>query len=158
MEIGIELTVSMWGVPGARAEVLVGSDTAHVVVVSAHEGEKGFADAIVQVRRALAYLGLCGEMVFDDLPLPLYLDEESRKAAENAIEKFPKGDLTITPTDVDRVRQEAAEQQERINQNLKKLILRTGEEGLRRGLDKEQREMMTLRESLNKPQKEEKKE
>ncbi len=155
----IELRLSD-GVPEASANLEFGTgDRADIVVSMIYEvlmydddeEEMGYEELITKViakmHRTLAYLGLCGRMFFD--PSGLTYDDEVREEAKRVLDGLSEQDLTITPEDVVRVRREEAEASEKTAALFKKLETSAKEEGLRRGLGKEERSRMTLGEAFD---------
>jgi hypothetical protein len=87
------------------------------VSVSARS-EEGYADAITQVHKGLAYMGLWGVLYF----FVVGFDAEDRAEAQAAIAALTDEEETVTPEDTERVRREIAEDDKRINRGLEKLI------------------------------------
>lgn len=136
MQYFVELREAAIGLDAA-AEVDMGDDLAEIVVSSL---EEDYEEIIARMHRTLAHLGQCGEMLFNLEDL----DAEKRVEAERVVEKLSKRDRTIKPEDVVRVHRKAAEYHERMALRLGELGRVMGEEGLKRGLNKEERKTMTL--------------
>jgi hypothetical protein len=129
----------------ATAELWIGNgDVVEIVVGSVDE--EGAKEVIARMRRALAFLGLCGEMLVA-VDVDVY-GEERKEEALRVIEKLSEQDRTITWNDVRRVNQEAEEEARRVERGFGKLAGFMKEEGLKRGLNKEEREKLTLGEAL----------
>ena len=78
--------------------------------------EESYADAIAQLRTALAYMHIWGELDFDNAPITT--DPAEVRAVIDALTEEEK---TITPEDTQRVRSEVAEQEKRVSGGLEML-------------------------------------
>lgn len=136
MQYFVELREAAIGLDAA-AEVDMGDDLAEIVVSSL---EEDYGDLIARMHRTLAHLGQCGEMLFNLKEL----DAEKREEAARVVANLSKRDRTIKREDVARVHRKAAEYHERMFIRMGELGRALGEEGLKRGLNKEERKSLTL--------------
>jgi hypothetical protein len=79
--------------------------------------EESYADAIAKLRRALAYVGLWGEMDFGNVPFTTDPAE-----VEVVVDALTDKEKTITPEDTWRVRKEVAREEKSVGGGLKKVI------------------------------------
>jgi imidazolonepropionase-like amidohydrolase len=136
----VTLRTGLLGTPEASAELLVGRDVAQIVVEAINEGE-GFEEVLAKIRRMLAHLGMVGKF-YVDTNIPF--DDEARGEAQRVIDNLSERDRTITPADVQRVLQEDEERAKQVSEGLKHIARIMKEEGLRRGLNKEERKKLSL--------------
>ena len=136
----VTLRTGLLGTPEASAELLVGRDVAQIVVEAIDEGE-GFEEVLAKMRRTLAHLGMVGKF-YVDANIPF--DNEARGEAQRVIDNLSERDRTITPADVQRVLQEDEERAKQVSEGLKHIARTMKEEGLRRGLNKEERKKLSL--------------
>ncbi len=136
----VTLRTGLLGTPEASAELLVGRDVAQIVVEAINEGE-GFEEVLAKIRRTLAHLGMVGKF-YVDTNIPF--DDEARGEAQRVIDNLSERDRTITPADVQRVLQEDEERAKQVSEGLKHITRIMKEEGLRRGLNKEERKKLSL--------------
>ena len=136
MQYFVELRESVIGLEAA-AEVDMGDDHAEIVVSSL---EEDYGEIIARMHKTLAHLGQCGEMLFNIQEL----DAEKREEAARVLDKLYKRDRTIKREDVIRVHRKAAEYHERMALRMGEFGRVLGEEGLKRGLNKEERKSLTL--------------
>jgi hypothetical protein len=120
----------------------------HVDEESGVTSPEGWEELLTEVVKVLAFFGLPGEVdvrtdggVWGDVPL----EEGDAKTASEAIRRLKeRGALTITLEDVAAARGKALEEAESVDGGLKIIKNLVQEEGLKRGLNKEEREKMTL--------------
>ena len=134
----------------AKVELELGRTTSTIVVTAHDEGEDELEEAITGMYRTLAWLGLTGEVniYFDGSTIESPSDGEAEAVDAVLRRLYGESGPTITPDDVARVHQEVGEEENRITGRFDTLIRRMKEEGLRRGLNKEEREKMTVEDAL----------
>jgi hypothetical protein len=143
----VTLRNSFLGIREASAELPMAGAGLVQIVVQALDDEEGFEEVVTKMRRTLAYLDLVGE--FYVLAEGPFVDETHREEAQRIVDGLSERDRTITSADVQRAREEQVEHAKRVNEGLGKQVTRgMKEEGLRRGLNKEEREKMTLEEAF----------
>ncbi len=137
----VELETTCFGFPEASCELFWGN--ARILVEGSEEDS--YEDVIRNMYCNLATLG-----VFDKVKLvPQWgsaLDPDEEREAREAIEKLDG--FEITPEYAASVAEEAQQAAQRAQTNLKKMAMLMQEEGLKRGLNKEERQGMTLGETL----------
>ena len=140
---------SVSGTLEAKVELELGKTTS-TIVVTAHDEGDDLEEAITGMYRTLAWLGLTGEVniYFDGSTIESPSDEEAEAVDAVLRRLYGESGPTITPEDVARVHQEVGEEEDRITGRFGTLIRRMKEEGLRRGLNKEEREKMTVEDAL----------
>lgn len=127
---------------GDHAEIVV-SMFDEVAMSNDEEGmgyEELIPKLIAKMHRTLAYLGLCGEMVFDNC----LGHGEEREEIRRVLDRLSERDRTITPEDVVRVRKEETEASEQTASLVKRLATFAKEDGLKRGLNREERRTATI--------------
>jgi hypothetical protein len=106
-----------------------------------------YAEMIAMLRQALAFCGVVGRMSFDTS----WLEGEEYEGATATIARLSEEERTITAEDVPRARQAIADAARRESEGFTMLMKTMQEEGLRRGLNKEERGKMTLGEFMEAP-------
>ena len=146
----ILLGKSVSGTLEAKVELELGKTTSTIGVIAHDEGEDELEEAITGMYRTLAWLELIGEVniYFDGSTIESPSDEEAEAVDAVLRRLYGESGPTITPEDVARVHQEVGEEEDRITGRFDTLIRRMKEEGLRRGLNKEEREKMTVEDAL----------
>ena len=141
---------SVSGTLEAKVELELGKTTSTIVVTAHDEGKDELEEAITGMYRTLAWLGLTGEVniYFDGSTIESPSDGEAEAVDAVLRRLYGESGPTITPEDVARVHQEVGEEENRIAGRFGTLIRRMKEEGLRRGLNKEEREKMTVEDAL----------
>ncbi len=144
----VELGTDLLGNPEATFDLEM-SDARATLVVRGLE-DQGYEDVIRNMYRALALVGYRGEVgvVAGDL-----LGKEDKQEAISAIERV--GDFEVTAAYAQRVAQEELEKAEAEARSFRKLASFLQQEGLRRGLNKEERENLTLGEVFREGEEEE---
>ena len=140
----VTLRIGALGTPVACAELLLGRDVAHIVVEAIDE-EEGFEEVLAKMRRTLTHLSMVGKF-YVDANIPF--DEAARGEAQRVIDNLSEEDRTITPADVQRVFQEDEQRAKQVSEGLTHITRIMKEECLRRGLNKEEREKLTLGEAF----------
>jgi hypothetical protein len=144
--IDVELGTGLLGYPQATYELgLTGPTTSIVVEGYEDDTYEGVAHSMC---RALALLGCRGEvrLYYDGMA-----DEEEKKEIFVTIDAL-KGRLQLTDEMAQRVAEEEQQHAENEAARFKKMASFIKQEGLRRGLTKEEREKLTLKEALEKPE------
>jgi hypothetical protein len=141
---------SVSGTLEAKVELELGKTTSTIVVTAHDEGEDKLEEAITGMYRTLAWLGLIEEVniYFDRSTIESHSDEEAEAVDAVLRRLYEESGPTITSEDVARVHQEVGEEEDRIAGRFGTLIRRMKAEGLRRGLNKEVREKMTVEDAL----------
>jgi hypothetical protein len=142
----VTLRNSFLGIREASAELPIAGAGLVQIVVQALDDEEGFGEVLAKMRRTLAYLDLVAE--FHVLAEGPFVDETHREEAERVVCSLSERDRTITSVDVQRAREEQVEYAKRVSEGLGRVTRGMKEEGLRRGLNKEEREKMTLEEAF----------
>jgi hypothetical protein len=135
MYLSVALTRALWGGYQAEAWDILPFYSVRVAANS----EVSYADAIAQLHRGLAYMGLWGEMDFGNVPI--MTDPAEVDAVVDALTDKEK---TITPEDTWRVRREVAEEEKRVGGGLEKLL----EFMAAQTADEEEKDSITVGEAL----------
>ena len=148
--MNILLGRSVSGTLEAKVELELGKTTSTIVVTAHDEGEDKLEEAITGMYRTLAWLGLIEEVniYFDRSTIESHSDEEAEAVDAVLRRLYEESGPTITSEDVARVHQEVGEEEDRMAGRFGTLIRRMKAEGLRRGLNKEVREKMTVEDAL----------
>ena len=152
-EVGLR---NHFGVLEAAAELYPGTGIAGEIVVNDHalSEEELDEDALVPVienlvpemLRALARLNLVGDVSFvREGPAP---EDEVERAIDRVLANMPNI-VRITPAHCEHAKEEAAQEAAQEAAFHKSLDLEFKEEGLKRGLNKEERSKVTLAELLD---------
>jgi hypothetical protein len=141
---------SVSGTLEAKVELELGKTTSTIVVTAHDEGEDELEEAITGMYRTLAWLGLIGEVniYFDGSTIESHSDEEAEAVDAVLRRLYGESGPTITSEDVARVHHEVGEEEDRIAGRFGTVIRHMNEEGLRRRLNKEVREKMTVEDAL----------
>jgi hypothetical protein len=141
--VDVELGTNILGFPKATYDVGIDGPQSEIAV-NGYEGDT-YEDVTRQMCRVLAVLGFRGEVrLFCDGGAD---EEEKREIFANV--GHLEGTLWLTDEYAARVIAEEVEQAEREDTDFGRIMLFMQEEGLRRGLNKEEREKLTLGESFN---------
>jgi len=141
--IDVELGTEILGYPKASYELGFDGPVTEVVV-RGYEGDT-YESVAQGMYRALALLGFRGELrLFYD---GMVSNEEEKKEIFATIDRL-KGTLQITDEDAARIAAEEYQATEGTLVRFKQMASLVREEGLRRGLTKEEREKLTLGEAL----------
>ena len=144
--VDVELGTNIFGLPKAAYDVGIDGPRTEIVV-NGYE-EDTYEDATRQMCRALAVLGFRGEVrLFCDAGAD---EEEKREIFANV--GHLNGVLWLTEEYAGRVAAEEVEQAEKESTDFGRITRFMQEEGLRRGLNKEEREKLTLGEAFEEPQ------
>jgi hypothetical protein len=142
----VELRVNALGVPVATYEL--GTAGARIVV-EGYEDET-IEDVVEGMCCALAVLNFRGEVRLFNAGVA---SEEAEREMRATIERF-NGKLWITDEDGALIAAEEERLAEKAQAEIKKVRSFMQQEGLRRGLNKEERESMTFGEAISEPYKE----
>jgi hypothetical protein len=110
---------------------------------------EAWAKLLREMRDVLARCMILGRMEVATDSFVLDTDEEDYKSIEEAEKLLGEEFFDITPEVALAALQARAENEEKIMAGLKKIMTFMGEEGLRRGLNKEERGKITLREAFS---------
>src|ERR671910_663245 len=143
--VDVELGTNILGFPKAVYDVGIDGPRTEIVV-DGYEDDT-YEDVTRQICRALAVLGFRGEVrLFCDGGA----DEEEKREIFASVGHL-KGVLWLTDEYAGRVAAEEVEQAEKENADFGRITRFMQEEGLRRGLNKEEREKLTLGEAFKDP-------
>jgi hypothetical protein len=144
--VDVELGTNILGFPKAAYDVGIDGPRTEIVV-DGYEHDT-YEDVTRQICRALAVLGLRGEVrLFCDAGA-----EEEQKREIFANVGHLKGLLWLTDEYAGRVAAEEVEHSEKESTDFGRITRFMQEEGLRRGLNKEEREKLTLGEAFKDPE------
>jgi hypothetical protein len=144
--VDVELGTNILGFPRAAYDVGIDGPRTEIVV-NGYEDDT-YEDVARQICRALAVLGFRGEV-------RLFCDggaEEEEKREIFASVGHLKGVLQLTDDYAARVAAEEVERAEQESTDFGRITRFVQEEGLRRGLNKEEREQLTLGEAFKAPE------
>jgi hypothetical protein len=143
--VDVELGTNILGFPKAAFDVGIDGPRTEIVV-NGYEDDT-YEDVTRQICRALAVLGFRGEVrLFCDGGA----EEEKREIFANV--GHLKGVLWLTDEYAEGVAAEEVEQAEKEDADFGRIMRFMQEEGLRRGLNKEEREKLTLGEAFKAPE------
>jgi hypothetical protein len=144
--VDVELGTNIFGFPKAAYEVGIDGPRTEIVV-NGYEDDT-YEDVTRQICRALAVLGFRGAVrLFCDGGA----DEEEKQEIFATVDHL-KGTLHLTDEYAARVAAEEVEQAEKEDADFGRIMRFMQEEGLRRGLNKEEREKLTLGEAFKDPE------
>ena len=144
--VDVELGTNILGLPKAAYDVGIDGPRTEIVV-DGYEDDT-YEDVTRQICRTLAVLGFRGEVrLFCDAGA-----EEEEKREIFARVGHLKGLLWLTDEYAGRVAAEEVEQAEKESTNFGRITRFMQEEGLRRGLNKEERKRLTLGEAFKDPE------
>ena len=144
--VDVELGTNILGFPKAAYDVGIDGPRTEIVV-NGYEDDT-YQDVTQQICRALAVLGFRGEVrLFCDGGAD---EEETREIFANV--GHLEGTLWLTDEYAARVAAEEAEQAEQEDGDFGRIMRFMQEEGLKRGLNKEEREKLTLGQVFKDPE------
>ena len=144
--VDVELGTNIFGLPKAAYDVGIDGPRTEIVV-NGYEDDS-YEDVAQQICRALAVLGFRGEVrLFCDAGAD---EEEKREIFANV--GHLNGVLWLTDEYAGRVAAEEVEQAEKESTDFGRITRFMQEEGLRRGLNKEERAKLTLGEAFKDPE------
>jgi hypothetical protein len=144
--VDVELGTNILGLPKAAYDVGIDGPRTEIVV-NGYEDDS-YEDVARQMCRALAVLGIRGEVrLFCDAGAE---EEEKREIFANV--GHLKGVLHLTDEYAARVAAEEVEHSEKEDADFGRIMRFMQEEGLRRGLNKEERAKLTLGEVFKDPE------
>jgi hypothetical protein len=144
--VDVELGTNILGLPKAAYDVGIDGPRTEIAV-NGYEDDT-YEDVARQICRALAMLGFRGEVrLFCDAGAE---EEEKREIFANV--GHLKGELHLTDEYAARVAAEEVEHSEKEDADFGRIMRFMQEEGLRRGLNKEERAKLTLGEVFKDPE------
>jgi hypothetical protein len=144
--VDVELGTNILGFPMAAYDVGIDGPRTEIAV-NGYEDDS-YEDVARQICRALAVLGFRGEVrLFCDAGAD---EKEKREIFANV--GHLKGTLHLTDEYAERVAAEEVEQAKKEDADFGTIMRFMREEGLRRGLNKEEREKLTLGEAFKDPE------
>jgi hypothetical protein len=115
---------------------------------SAYARPEAWAELLRETRNMLARCMILGRMVVANEGFLSDTDEENSESIEKAKKLLGEGFFDITFDKAMRALKERYEEEEKVRGGLRMMIKMMEEEGLRRGLNKEEREEMTIGEAF----------
>ena len=144
--VDVQLGTNILGFPKAAHDVGIDGPRTEIVVNGCEEDT--YEDVTRQMCRALAVVGFRGEV---RLFCEGVADEEQKREIFAKVGHL-EGTLWLTDEYAARVCAEEVEQAEREDADFGRIMLFMQEEGLRRGLNKEERAKLTLGEAFKDPE------